>query len=169
MSGVEVILQHNDKAIAGLGAIVAKLDNPAPMWDVIGAYGEVSTIYRFLEERGPDNNPWPKSLRALATGGQTLTDSARLRNSFTHNVLANGVEWGTNVEYAASHQFGVTIRAKTSKGLRWKFAKQGGNKDSFVTKMEVTLPPRPFLGLNAMDEEIILEKAAHFLRPLDDR
>jgi phage gpG-like protein len=167
MSGVEVVLHHHDKAIAGLSSIVAKLDNPAPMWDVIGAYGVVSTEQRFRDQRGPDNNPWPPSLRALAEGGKTLVDSGLLSTTFFHNVLANGVEWGTNREYAASHQFGVTIKAKTSKGLNWKYNAGGANKPAWSRKMEVTLPPRPFLGVNALDEEIILEKAAHFLR-LDD-
>ncbi len=168
MSGVEINLQHADQAIAGLSHIVAKLDNPTPMWDVIGAYGEVSTVNRFRDEAGPDHNPWPKSLRVLATGGQTLTDSSRLRNSFTHNVVGNGVEWGTNVEYAAIQQFGGVIKAKTSKGLRWKYKAAGANQSSWATKMEVTLPPRPFLGVNAEDEMIILEKAAVFLMVQND-
>lgn len=44
--------------------------------------------------------------RAAASGRIPLTDTARLRRSIRATVLANGVMLGTNLIYAAIHQFG---------------------------------------------------------------
>lgn len=163
MTGVSIRIDGTTEALRDLSAIAARLDDQRPMWDEIGASLELSTSERFQQGRGPDGVMWPRSWRARETGGQTLVDSGRLRQSITHNVIGNGVEVGSNVDYAASHQFGVTIRAKTSKGLRFKFSKSGANRPSWATKMQVTLPPRPFLGVDAEDEQSILAIASDYV------
>jgi hypothetical protein len=45
-------------------------------------------------------------------GGETLRDTGRLMNSYTHNVLSNGVEVGTDVAYAPHLHYGATILPK---------------------------------------------------------
>jgi phage gpG-like protein len=46
--------------------------------------------------------------RRKASGMKILTRSARLRRSITKRADSNGVEVGTNLIYAATHQFGRT-------------------------------------------------------------
>ena len=107
-----------------------------------------SAQQRFNQERGPDGHPWPKSIRAEDEGGQTMTDTARLKNSITYKAKPEGVAYGTNVKYAAIHQYGGTIRAKGKK-LKFRIGKRWAQKAS------VTIPPRPFLGISKDDQEEI--------------
>lgn len=124
-------------------------DDLTPLMDRIGAALVASTQLRFEDQRSPAGVAWLRSRRAASVGGQTLVDSGRLRASITHRPARDRVEVGTNVIYAATHQFGAAIAAKTPKGLRFRI----GN--AWVTKREVTIPARPFLGLDAGDREEI--------------
>lgn len=114
----------------------------------IGSAWETTTKGRFEKGVAPDGTPWKPSLRAKQQGGQTLVDKARLRNSITSKVVDDDtVEVGTNVKYAAAHQFGVTIVPKSDGGvLRFKLP-----NGRYVSKKSVTLPARPFIGVNADD------------------
>lgn len=120
------------------------------MFDDIGAYGVSSTQMRFVNQSDVDGNPWKQSWRAELQEGQTLRDTGRLMNSLTHNVFNNGVEWGTNVEYAATMHFGMKIYPKTADYLVFQVA---GNWRK-VKKVEIE--PRTFLGINSEDDESIL-------------
>jgi phage virion morphogenesis protein len=149
MTGIRIEIQGADEALATLQRAIDRTENPRGLFDNIGKSLVERTLQRFIEERGVDGNPWPPSIRALAEGGQTLSKSGDLRGKFTHNATDTGVEIGTNVLYAAIHQFGGTITAKTPKGLRFKVGGQ------WVTKSQVTIPARPFLGIDDDDEREI--------------
>ena len=115
--------------------------------EAIGAAWETSTKGHFERGVAPDGTPWKPSLRAKQ-GGKTLVDTARLMGSITSKVIDDDtVEVGTNVKYAAAHQFGVTIVPKSQTGLL-RFKLPNGR---YVSKKSVTLPARPFLGANADD------------------
>ena len=120
---------------AALSRVAAVLANPSATLDQVGRYLVASTLRRFERERAPDGSPWLKSARALAVGGKTLTDTGRLRGSITHTVTYGGraVEVGSNVLYAAIHQFG----GRAGKGLR------------------ATIPARPYLGIDEHDRDAI--------------
>ena len=110
-----------------------------------------STLERFKQSKGPDGRRWKTSIRAAQEGGKTLIQSAQLRNSIHDKSDASGFAVGTNVKYAATHQFGEpgrTIRARKKKALRF----QVGGK--WVTKKQVriTIPARPFLGIDGQDK-----------------
>ncbi|WPZ33223.1 phage virion morphogenesis protein [Thalassobaculum sp. OXR-137] len=127
--------------------------------DPIGAALRDNVLDRFETGKGPDGTAWPKSRRASQEGGQTLVDSARLRNSMTYEASAGEVMVGTNVIYAAIHQFGGVIRAKTEKGLSFTvpgFAAEGG-QEGFVNVQSVTMPPRPFVGFGPEDEASVID------------
>ncbi|MGL4885387.1 MAG: phage virion morphogenesis protein, partial [Aeromonas veronii] len=66
--------------------------------------------------------------------------------------------WGSNRIYAAIHQFGGVIKAKTSQGLAFTLA----NGDGVVTQ-SVTMPARPFLGINKDDEEDIVHRVRDYV------
>ncbi len=155
---VAVHVDGSSTALAALAAAVRRLGDARPMFDEIGAALVTSAQMRFEAEAGPEGSPWPRSVRAMLDGGKTLTDTARLRASLTHVAHADSVEVGTNVLYAAIHQFGGTIRARTKRGLRFRPAGNGGD----VVRRSVTLPARPFLGLSDTDAATILKiVAAH--------
>ncbi|UAW08052.1 virion morphogenesis protein [Myxococcus phage Mx4 ts27htf-1hrm-1] len=108
-------------------------------------------------ERGVDpyDRPWLPSHR----GGQTLRDRGRLLSSIAPSEVTHaGFKLSTNVKYAAIHQYGGTIRAKTSKGLvfrmrvgttvfgvRGKRLKQSRALNRWVRLMEVRIPRRSYV------------------------
>lgn len=157
MAGVRMELEGADEALAALGLIVARIDHPRPLYDELGRMLTTSTGQRFEDEEDPEGNPWPKSIRALLDGGKTLTDSTALRGSITWEASDTGVSVGTNVIYAAIHQLGGIITAKTSAGLHFQI---GG---VWVTKASVTMPARAFLGVSDADETEILNIAGEWL------
>ena len=109
-----------------------------------------STLERFRQGKGPDGQRWRSSVRVAQSGGQTLVDTARLRNSIHARADASGFVVGTNVKYAATHQFGEpgrTIRARRKKYLRF----QVGGRWVSKKKVRITIPARPFLGLSDED------------------
>ncbi|BFH15182.1 virion morphogenesis protein [Paenibacillus dendritiformis] len=113
-----------------------------------------STLDRFRSEKDPDGKSWETSIRASTENGSTLTDSARLKNSIKSSADGSGFAVGTNLVYARTHQFGekgrqVTIRAKTSKGLIFKFGDRWIRKRQ--VKVNIKIPARPFLGLSEED------------------
>lgn len=66
----------------------------------------------------------------------------RLREALGGSI---SVEVGSNVLYARVHQFGATIRAKSGEYLRFRIG------DRWARKQQVTIQPRPFLGLSDDD------------------
>jgi phage virion morphogenesis protein len=109
----------------------------------------------FASGMDPYGRAWPRSRAARARGGQTLRDTGRLQRSFTRDSRANAdeINIGSNTEYAAIHQFGGFIRAKSAPYLT--FSVRGGGAGSrggkrFVNVKRVYLPPRPMLPLRGM-------------------
>ena len=143
MTGVQIQYQVEDAVSGAMAILAARLGNTTPVMREIGGYVETVTVLRFDTETGPGGRKWPQSLRARLTGGQTLTDSARLRQSITHRAGPDHAEIGTNVVYAAIHQFGGTIRAKSARAL--VFTLPDG---SVVQLQSVTIPARPFMGID---------------------
>lgn len=161
MTGVRIEIRPEgiDEALAALGQAAARAEKPRDMWDDVGGALATSTRYRFETETDPEGNPWAPSLRKLVAGGHTLTMNSHLVSSITHEPSDTGVAVGTNIPYARPHQEGMTIRAKTSKGLRFRSLGNGG----WVTKPEVTLPRRAFLGLDEDDKAEIMSIAGDWL------
>lgn len=149
MAGTLELRLRGERAFeVALGSIVAGFDNLEPLLADFGVYLESSTIERFDNETGPDGTPWEKSIRAKEEGGQTLTDSSQLRSSIHAEASSGAVRWGSNKIYARIHQEGGTIRAKG--GGKLKFKLPGGL--GFRSVDQVTIPARPFLGINDEDE-----------------
>jgi len=142
-----------DGDIRALTRHIRKLENfdATGLNQALGQTLRTSTRKRFKEQRGPDDKPWKASIRVQESGGVTLTDTARLRNSIRSKADNTGFAVGTNTIYAARHQFGdkrpVTIKAKTTKGLRFRVGGRWVNKK----QVKVQLPARPFLGISKDD------------------
>ena len=114
------------------------------------AWGALSALEeRFATATDPKGQPWKPSLRAQLEGGQTLSDTGRLRRGFSVRATGSwGFTIGTNVRYAAPHQFGATIVPKRARYLRVRLAggrgKRKGGKGRWVATTQVRLPARPF-------------------------
>ncbi len=67
------------------------------------------TQLRFQAERAPDGSRWAKSRRAADEGGKTLQDKRRLFQSIVSKYSEMFGKVGSNVVYAAIHQFGGEI------------------------------------------------------------
>jgi phage virion morphogenesis protein len=146
-----IVIDGTVSGMEPLQAAFARMEalgqRPRPIWEAIGQYGESSTRLRFKKQTDPEGRRWVPSIRAQASGpGQTLIHKARLFRSISHRADNNGAEWGTNVIHAGVHQFGAVIKAKSAGALRFRMP--GGG---FVTVKKVTIPARPYLGVNADD------------------
>ena len=127
------------------------------LFDEIGA-GLVNSIqHRFLTGTGVDGNPWKISWRARMQGGETLRDTGRLMNSYTHNVLSSGVEVGTDVVYAPHLHYGATILPKNGQYITFAVGGQ------YRKVKQSILPPRTQLGLDAEDEVMVLDIVGSFI------
>lgn len=140
---------------------MAKINFTA-MHKEIGEHLVSSAQERFKAETAPDGTKWEKSIRARMEGGQTLSDTRRLRNSITCAARPDKVEVGTNDKRASTHQNGAVIRAKKAKALKFRVGKR------WAVKKEVRIPARPFLGISEDDEkeinEIIRERLQECLK-----
>ncbi|PZA07787.1 MULTISPECIES: phage virion morphogenesis protein [unclassified Meiothermus] len=119
-----------------------------------------SSIRRFNEQKAPDGTPWQplaastiaprkrdftrsgrlrKSAERRLVNRKILIQTARLRNSIAFTVNGTTVAVGTNVVYAATHQFGAKAGAfgRTSRGQAIPFG---------------DIPARPFLGISREDQ-----------------
>lgn len=112
--------------------------------DLLESIGEAlvsSSVKRFVDEQGPDGKRWKPSQRAATTGGKTLTDTGRLRNSIDYATARGKVMVGSNVRYARIHQLG----GKTGRGHK------------------INMPARPYLGFSKSDIEEVKKTISDFL------
>ncbi len=119
----------------------------------------------FAGQKDPWDRPWQPSIRAENTGGQTLRKTARLQRSMTSKaalaISPQGFEVGTNVRYAATHQYGAIIQPTRAKALRFKIGKK------WVQANTVKIPARPFIPepeLSPRWEQALEEAAEAYLK-----
>lgn len=127
------------------------------LFDEIGVGLVDSVQHRFLTGTDVDGNPWKISWRARMQGGETLRDTGRLMNSYTHNVLSSGVEVGTDVVYAPHLHYGATILPKNGQHITFAVGGQ------YRKVKQSILPPRTQLGLDAEDEVMVLDIVGSFI------
>jgi phage virion morphogenesis protein len=102
---------------------------------LVGNYLTNDAKARFRRQEGPWDKAWKPSKRAANTKkALTLVRTGRLRNSLTYKAGPDEVAVGTNVVYAAIHQFGGETGRK---GARFK------------------MPARPYLGVDEDNRQYI--------------
>ena len=124
---IAIEVQGISEAIAHLQKIGKTAKNLTPLHRHIGNILQNSIEQSFESEASPFGKSWIPSKK---TEGKTLTKSGDLSGGFTTDADSTGVSVGTNLVYAAIHQFGG----------------QAGRKRS------VTLPARPFLPVSNSGE-----------------
>ncbi|RJR20562.1 MAG: hypothetical protein C4582_08985 [Desulfobacteraceae bacterium] len=95
---------HEEDVLRQLGIVARRMENLRPAMSEIGEIIRTSVERNFMVSGRPR---WKPSVRAKLQGGQTLSDTGRLRNSITVRASERSVSVGTNVVYAAVHQFGA--------------------------------------------------------------
>ena len=118
-----------------LSGIQERIGNLKPAMSIIGQIVRNSILKNFMEGGRPKWKPSKKQ------GGKTLVDTARLQNSITAKAFSDRAEVGTNVIYAAIHQFG----GKAGRGHK------------------VNIPARPFLMVQPEDWTEINAALADYL------
>lgn len=147
MTGAAVSITVDDREMRDLlRQVKDRMGNTSPVMKTIGEIVRASVERNFAAGGRP--TPWPESGRVKEDGGQTLSLTGRLRRSFTVDAGDGYASVGTNVKYAAIHQFGGVIKPKKAKGL----------KTPYGVFKQVTIPARPFLMVH--DEDWVEIKAA---------
>lgn len=159
MTGAAIRVDVIDTASKALGEAIKRLDDPSELYSRIAKHLLASTQRRFETETDPDGNPWPKSVRAAATGGKTLRDKGNFYRSITTEIYDDGLAVGTNAIQGAIHQYGGVIKAKNGKGLAFK--PFGSNSPVFVKS--VTMPRRAYLGMDNEDERAVIEISEEYI------
>lgn len=148
-------------ATASLRGLLAGIENPAPLLAELGeAVVLRSTRERFKTQTAPDGTawaalqPWYKREKHR-NKNRILTLSGQLRGQLVSQVVGGkSVEVGSNLVYAAVHQFGGTIRPQNAKLLHFR---------GHVAK-SVTIPARPYLGLSEADKNELVERTLDWLQ-----
>ena len=151
--------------------------DPVAVHHAIGAHFVFSTRRNFETETAPDGEKWrPLSPRTASKRvgrsrqrrgyDHILRVTTRLYQSVSYEVLADGVEWGSNLAYAGIHQLGGVINmparqgAVTLKNIRRKgnrFVRLGTRRAETRTVAirghQVRIPARPMVGISAYDRQ----------------
>lgn len=177
--------------LSGLGEItrtmqrLGDIDRPA-LLDAIGFTVENQTKNRILlEKHAPDGAAWaplsPRYAKAKAERKGSvgmLEFDGHLYRSLQHDVQGDSVHVGSNLAYAAIHQFGGEIKreARTAQ-LYFKQGRDGSVGNRFVSQRQANfvqdvsigahstqVPARPYLGFSSQNEDEINDVAVRFLR-----
>ena len=147
-------------AIEHLSGLVDAINDPSPLLAELGEYGLRSTRARFKTQTAPDGTAWAAlqpwyQKEKRRNKNRILTLNGYLRGQMTWQLVGDRtVEIGSNLPYAAVHQFGATIKPRAAKVLMFR---------GHVAK-SVTIPARPYLGLSDEDRSEIVGGTLEWLQ-----
>ena len=160
---VTVDLREIDAVKKILARAALDPDERGRLLQSVGLLAEKQTRGRFDTRRDPDGNPWKALSQRTAEyyvskgmGHRSiLIGTGMLQGSITREVGGGGrsVLVGATMEYAATHQFGATVRPRTAKAPA---------VPGFGMLRKATIPARPYLGVSREDAEDIAALAAAF-------
>ena len=158
MSGVTVTIDDS-QVRSMLGRLQRNLDDWTPAMKSIGEFLVGRIKLGFHDGSDPWGAPWlPLSAVTVArrrqASGQPMRDTGRLMNSITSRVTGpHTVDVGTNVKYAATHQFGARKgqygRTRRGTPIPW------GN-----------VPARPFMPLRGNRADLPVDWTREIVRSL---
>lgn len=153
-----IVIDINDLNLsADKIAALAHVD-PSDLMTNIGAIGESQTRRRITDEKtAPDGTPWPPNRAGTSI---LLRTGEHLLGSVAFVSSSDEAEWGASWEYAHVHQDGMVIKPKDAKRLVFML----GDKQVFAR--QVTIPPRPFIGLSEDNRTEISEIVTDWLGSL---
>lgn len=146
-----------DAAIRAFTQLALHVTDTRPTMRAIGVALVENVHQRFERGSGPGGEAWAPLNPEYAKGKKgpgILRESGMrggLMGSITRHAGHDYVEVGTNKIYGAIHQFGGVIQPKSADRL---YFQMGGK---MVAANSVTIPARPYLGIDHEDEQVILE------------
>lgn len=186
--GIRIVV-NDAVALGGLDKLDAATGNRRAAMDAIGAYLVTSSQRRFEREIGPDGRPWAKlkpRTAAKRINGKPrgyeniLRVSGRLQQSIFEAVEnADLILVGSNVAYAAAQHEGATIEVAEREQTIYqhydakrdffdpKFRKPSRSnfaRDVHVKAHTITIPARPYIGIDEQDRKEIAEIIAEHYR-----
>lgn len=140
MSGVSVSIRIEDEGFReALTRLLERSATLQPVFAEIGSALQAATEDRFEAETGPDGQAWaahsPVTLLKRGASAKKLRHRNHLYQSLNYAAGRLQVAVGTNRTYARIHQLG----GKAGRGRK------------------VTIPARPYLGVNADDRRMVAE------------
>ncbi len=182
MPGASLVL--DDNLSPTIASLVLAARHPGNLMAAFAGSMLTSTQRRFETETGPDGAKWKplatrttlKKIRSRQRGtANILRVTTRLYSSLTTQSDDRSASVGTNIVYAAPHQFGGEIQqyARSQRASfvrirkRWQFAKRGrkGSIEKNITIGEhtITIPARPYLGFSQADIAALAEIGTDWL------
>lgn len=146
-----VSLRYNFNDLTRLQELGGRLSRKAG--DTKSLMATVATVLkrgtqdRFESKTTPDGRPWTSSL--FKTGA--------LKRKIIANYDADKAEVGSNLKYAAIHQFGGGVKAKNTKCLHFLL----NGQDVFAKSVKI--PANPYLGISEADEIAVCQAAETYL------
>lgn len=168
MTGVAIVLEGADEALAVLGRALGQTEDTLPLYDALAALIESRTRRRIAEEKaGPGGVAWapwsPAYAESRHAGQSLLRGEGALLDSIQSIATATSAEIGSNLVYAAIHQAGGTTRPHEIRPKHTKALAFGGGVFAKVSHPGSKIPARPFLGLDDEDGVRIEELVGDWL------
>lgn len=170
---------------AGLKDLLARLvergSDLSPLMAELAAELLQSTRRRFETESAPEGQSWPPlskgTLKQRGQNARALRKSGRLYQSIHARAGKDEALVGTNVVYAAIHQFGgevqhfarSQVQAVNASG-RFTKKRKTNRRERRVTIGEhaVTIPARPFFGVSSRDRDDLADGMRRYLVRITD-
>lgn len=134
MSGLRLEHHHDMSQISKSLGRLALMDT-SKADDEVGSYFVSRIVERLEDQETFEGEDFIQSQAAIERQGKTLMEHGHLRDSYTSQIVAQGVAVGSDLDYAAIHHFGGTA---------------GRNHT-------VKINANPVLGLNAQDDTEITQ------------
>ena len=153
---------ENAAAVTAMERLAAAAKNRVPLMRSLAGIMADAVEENFAQEGRPKwlgIQPNPRR-----DGGKILQDSGRLAASIVSSSDNDGAVVGTNVKYAAIHQFGGQTRAHIIRPRNKKALAFGGKVVKSVNHPGSNIPARPFLQLTDGDCAEIERKVETYLR-----
>lgn len=181
MTGARIEFDHRE-ALAVINQTIAAIEDPEPMFRDWGEYLLYAHRQRFQQQTSPEGAAWqalsPRYLkRKKKNRDKILRLDGRLSSDLAYKVSDTEFLFGSNEPYAAIHHFGGTIDMPARRQQAYfKQAKDGTIGNRFVKKTKsnfaqsitigahkITMPARPWLGVSAQDEAMLLGLTRRYL------
>lgn len=156
----------SDTVTTALARLAQGLGNTAPLMTQLAGVLLFAVEENFAQGGRPAWAGLKPPVAKRRQGGQLLVDSGRLKNSLTVHADATSAVVGTNVKYAAIHQFGGQTAPHVIKPRYKKALAFNGLVVKQVNHPGSRIPARPFLALTDADEAKIVAKINDYLRNL---
>lgn len=143
---ISVELKGGRAITQALNKLLKQSSDLSPALGDVGEYLLQSTQQRFIDQQAPDGSPWAQlsstTIELKQNRGKRLdrilTESSTLADSLNYQLTKDSLTLGSNMEYAAMHQFGGVT-----------------SPNSMMPNSEI--PDRPFLGIAFFERAKIVD------------